>query len=166
GPRPDDGDRVARLDPRDGRPVVAGREDVPHEQRSLIFQVFRHGQQVHVRVRDAHQFGLGPTEATAEGTGPQIAELIAQRRLPAPAEPAMSAHDVERDHDAVTGPEPLDAGTRPFHDPHAFMADRVAGGQGSLPRVEVEVRTADRGAGNPNDGVPGVLYGRLGNVRN
>src|SRR5439155_7859008 len=114
--------------------------------------------------RDPDPFGLRAAQPAAERAGAQVPEVLAQGGLPAPAEPAMAAHDVEGQHDPVAGGEPFDVGADRLHHPDRLVADRLAGGQRGLAAVEVEVRTADRRGGDAHDRVVSVLDHRVGDV--
>src|SRR5438046_992738 len=81
--------------------------------------------------------GPRPAQASAERAGTQRPEVLAQRRLPLPAEPAVPAHDVERHDHAVAGPEPFDVRTDRLDHAHRLVPDRLPGRQRRLPGVEV-----------------------------
>src|SRR5206468_7478161 len=81
------------------------------------------------------------------------------------AEPALSADDVEGDHDAVTGCEACDVGADRLDDADRLVADAVARRHRRLAMEEVQVRTADRRRGDADDRVVRVLDHRGGDVR-
>ena len=70
---------------------------------------------------------------------------------------AAAAGDHERHHDAVTGTQLCDLGTDLLDDAHELVAEHIAFLQHRhLAAVQMQVRTADRGGGDPqHDVVPG-----------
>jgi hypothetical protein len=79
------------------------------------------------------------------------------------AHPAGPAGDVERHHDPVARLDLGDAGADLLDDAHRLVAEDVAGVE-ERPQhlVQVQVRAAQPGAGDPHDRVGGLLDRRVG----
>src|SRR5947209_11286158 len=79
------------------------------------------------------------------------------------AHEARAAGDVERDHDALTGMDPGDAGANLLHDAHRFVAENVTLAQERAEYlVQVQVGSADTGRRDPHDRVGRVFDLRIG----
>ena len=107
GPAPDHGDRVARARSRRRGRVDAGREDVADEERALVLEPVRDragGSTSATGTRSSS--ACAPARPPPNDPGAEVAEVLAELRLPAPAEPARAARDVERDDHPVARREP------------------------------------------------------------
>src|SRR4029453_7539944 len=102
--------RVAVGDAGQPGRVDAGRQGVADEERAIVLETLGHREEVHVGHGDPEQLGLRAPEAPAEHPVAEEAEVLAELRLPLPAEPARAARDVERDHYPLAGCEPGDGG--------------------------------------------------------
>ncbi len=79
------------------------------------------------------------------------------------AHPAVPAGDVERNHDPVADGDVRYVGADRLDDAHRFVAEDVAiVDERSEELVEVEVRAAQAGRGDPDDRVGRLLDRRIG----
>jgi len=77
----------------------------------------------------------------------------------------MAAGDVEGDHHPVSGLDVLYLGPDLLDDPHRLVTEDVAlVDEHPQHSVEVQVRTADRGRGDTDDRVVGLLDRGIGNL--
>ncbi len=76
------------------------------------------------------------------------------RLEPVVAHEAAAARDLERDDHSVSRSQAGDTGADFFHDPHRFVPENVAGRhEGAEHLVQVQIRPADVGGRDSNDGV-------------
>ena len=168
-----DGHGVARLDLAVLGRHVAGGKDVREEQDLLVGERVRHLQRADVGKRHPGVFRLAAGIAAvhvriAEESRRRIAVqllrhpgvrvgVVAQRPELLLAEEAMPAGDRERHHHAVADLQARVAAADVHHLAHELVAEDVPllhGGD--VAAVDVQVRAADRGGGNPDDGVARV----------
>jgi hypothetical protein len=164
---------VARLDVAHLRAHVAGREDVGEEEHLLVGHAVRDLDGPDVGERHARELGLPARVAAqhvrvAEDARRRVAphllghprvgvRVLAQREELLRAHVAGATRDRERHDHAVADLEVLHRGPDLDDLAHELVAQDVA----LLHRrheavVEVEIRAADRGRGDADDGVAGV----------
>src|SRR5699024_10985973 len=80
----------------------------------------------------------------------------AEGRFSGPTVVTEAAGDIERKHDAVTGPDRGYAFSHLLDDSHVLVAERDAGFGVRATFVHVQVRTADRRRGDADDHIRGV----------
>jgi hypothetical protein len=160
---------------------VAGREDIGQEDDFLVFQAIRNLERAHIGERHARVLGLPagvPAEQLRVSEQPAGREahdlldhagvrigVIAQRPEIALAEEAVAARDRERNDHAITDRQVLHL--RPQLDDlaHELMAEDVAGlERRDVTAVQVQIRSADAGGGDFDDGVTRVEDLGLGHV--
>jgi len=161
---------VARLQAGQPGPVPAGREDVgQHRVVQFVLGPLRQSQRVPVGPRHPQRLGL------AAGVRPHVGIAVGATREPGVdlgaeagvaglAVPAVPAADVERQHDPVALLQTADAGTDLLHHAHVLVAQGLPGLDRGPALVHVEVRPADVGRRDADDGVVRVHDRGVGDV--
>ena len=81
------------------------------------------------------------------------------------AHEAVAARDLERHHHPVADRQPRHLGADLLHDSHRLVPENVTGvHEGAEGLVQVQIRSADVGGGDPHDGVARLLDPRVGHV--
>ncbi len=149
----------------DGLP--GGGQDVREVDEPLVGRAVGHLDGQGVAERHAQELGLPaghlPVELAVAEEGGALAPLahlggLALRLQPLPAHDARAAGDVEGHDDAVARRERGDAGAGLLHDAHRLVAQDVARFHvGPEQLVQMQVRAADAGGGDPHDHVRRLL---------
>ena len=167
--------RVAGFDLRVFGRHPAGREDVREEQHPLVLDAVGHDDRADVGIGHACVFGLSTRVAAghvriAEQAGHRIAVgdlrhvglvrrigVVAGGVLFLAAEETAAAGDDERHHHLLPDLQAGVAAPDLDHLAHELVAQDVAVGHaGDHAVVEVQVRAADGGGGDLDDGVPRI----------
>ena len=106
---------------------------------------------------------LAVTEQAGAGLPLRVLGRLALRLEPGVTHEARPASDVERHDDPVASAQVADVRADLLDDAHRLVADDVAGCHERRHHlVEVEVRAAQTGGGDPHDGVAGLADRRVG----
>ncbi len=171
-PEPEDGQAAARGHRRvfDGLP--GGRKHVRQIDEPVVGRAVRDLDGQGVAEGDAEQLGLPAGHLTVElgvaeqrGTAAVLPDLggLALRLEPLAAHEAVTAGDVERDHDTVPAADRRHVGAGLLDDAHRLVPQDVARVEvGAEHLVEMQVRAADAAGGDPHDDVRGFLDDRVG----
>jgi hypothetical protein len=148
-----------------------GRQHVGEEHEPVVRRTVRHLDRKEVGERDAQELGLAAWHlavelAVAEQAGPGAVltvlgglALAVQTLLAHPAGPTA---DVEGNDHPVAHGELGDVGAHLDHGAHRLVADHIAlGHEGCEGVVEMEVRAAQAGRADLDDGVGGLLDHRV-----
>ena len=167
------GHHVARLDVAHLRTHVAGRQDVRQEQHLLVRHALGHLHRSDVRERHAGILRLAAGVAAEhvrvpEQPGGRMPHqllrhpririgVLAEREQVSPAHGTGAAGDRKGNDHPIARLEVLDRAPGLDHLAHEFVAQDVALlHRGDEPVEQVQVRAADRGGGDPDDGVARV----------
>jgi len=151
----DDRAGTARLDVRVLQCLPGGADDVGEEQEPLVRVLVRHLDRTELRLGHPQVLRLrAGHRAVQRGVAEQPGALVllgdlrglTLREVAPGAHPAVPAGDVERDDDAVAGPDVADLGAHVLHDAHRLMTEDVTRLQVHAQHVvQVQIRAADRG---------------------
>ena len=162
GTRADDGDGVAGLHAAiQHAAFIAGGQDVTEHDHGLLISVRRDGVQARICPRDAHMLCLRAVNGVAENP----AAVLAVRAHATAAKFAFSAGGDAGDDHAVTHMKAGDAAANLFDDAGALVAeDATFGDAGHVSFEDVQIRAADGGLRDANDGIRRILQGGLWHV--
>ena len=143
--------------------LVGRRQHVGEVDEAVVRRPVRHLDRSVLGLRHPQQLGLSTRHLAVQLGVPEqrrsrslLADLggLALGLKALVAHEAVTARDVERDDDTVTGPERRDLGTHLFHHAHRFVAEDVAGGHERRQHlVQVQVRSTDTGRRDADDGI-------------
>jgi hypothetical protein len=150
------------------------RDDVRDVEVPLVRDALGHLDRPELRLRHPQVLGLAARHRSVHvGVAEQrrtfavlgVLRGLALREQAARAHPAVTARDVERHHDAVADLQVARLGADLLDDAHGLVAQHVAGVQvRAEDLVEVQVGPADRGRGDLDDRVGGLLDAGVGDV--
>ena len=163
---PEDHHRLAALDLAHLRALVSGGEDVAEEEDFLLFHVVRNLHRTDVRERNAHVLRLAALVAAggvrvAVHAGREVTirvGVLAVRRQPTGAVKAGAAGDVEGHDHAIAAAQVLHRGAHRFHRAGELVPEGTSDARIRDETVQqMQIRTANRGAGHLQDRVVLVL---------